>query len=75
MIQFIIEIILLLLAIYLLVMGATFITTVMSFAYWLLSILMTPVFLLIMIIGAIVGLVCSVRNAIKALKDFSEGVN
>lgn len=48
--------------------GSVFFITGVAYGYWGLSIGMAPVVWLILLIGMIVGLVCAIKNAIKAVK-------
>lgn len=69
MIELIIGIVLLVIALYIVVYGSIFFIAGMAYGYWGLSIGMAPILWLLMIIGALVGLVCAFKNAIKAARE------
>lgn len=69
MIELIIGLVLLVIALYILVYGSVFFIVGMAYGYWGLSIGMAPVLWILMSIGALVGLVCAFKNAIKAARD------
>ena len=65
--EFIIGLILIGFFLMMVIYGAIFFVLAMAYGYWGLSIGMAPVLWLIMLIGAINGLVCAIRNAFKAV--------
>lgn len=67
--EIIIGLILLVIALYIVVYGSVFFIIGMAYGYWGLSIGMAPVLWLLMGIGAIVGLFCAMKNAVKAAKS------
>ena len=64
----ILGIILFVIFLYILLYGSVFFVAGVAYGYWGLSIGMAPILWLFMIIGAIVGLCVSIKNAIKAIK-------
>ena len=72
MIELIVGLIILVIALYFILIFSTAFTTGMAYAYWGLSIGMAPVLWLLMIIGAIIGFICALKNAFKALKTLKE---
>lgn len=50
------------------IFAAVLVVSAIAYCYWALSIGMAPVLWLLMIIGAVVGFVCAVRNALKAAR-------
>lgn len=69
MLEIIIGIALFVAAVYIIVYGAIFVVTGVAYSYWGLSIGMAPVLWILMSIGVLVGLVCAIKNAIKAARD------
>lgn len=69
MLELIIGIVLLVIALYIVVYGSIFFIAGMAYGYWGLSIGMVPVLWILMGIGALVGLICALKNAIKAARE------
>lgn len=67
--EIIIGLILLVIAFYIIVYGSVIFIAGMAYGYWGLSIGMAPVLWILMIIGALVGLVCAFKNAFKAARE------
>jgi len=51
--------------------GSVFFVAGLAYGYWGLSIGMAPVVWIILIIGMLVGLICAVKNALKAAKKIN----
>lgn len=68
MLELIIGLILLVIAFYVIVYGSVFFIAGMAYGYWGLSIGMAPVLWILMGIGAVVGFVCAIKNAFRAIR-------
>lgn len=69
MLEIILFLVVIILEIIVIIFGSIFFMTVMAYGYWGLSIGMAPVLWILMIIGAAIGLVCAIKNAIKAIRS------
>lgn len=67
--EVIIALVLMVIILVVVIYGSVFFVMGLTYGYWALSIGMAPVLWLLMIIGAIIGFVCAVKNAIKAAKS------
>ncbi len=55
--------------------GSVFFIAAMGYAYWGFSIGMAPVLWILMFVGFFIGLVCAIRNALKAIRaTYRKGV-
>ena len=53
---------------YFVALGAIILIVCMAYGYWGLSIGMAPILWILMSIGALVGLICTLKNAFKAAR-------
>ena len=65
----IIVLFILVIALFVILYGSVFFIAGIAYGYCVLSIGMAPVLWLLMGIGAIVGFVCAIKNAIKAIRE------
>lgn len=66
-------IILIIAVLYVIGYGVLFFIGGMAYGYWGLSIVMAPILWLLMIIGAVVGFIHAIKNAIKAIQAVKRG--